>query len=101
MAKISKKEVEHIAKLARISLSEKEKDKFLKELSSILEFVSKLQEVDTSKIKPLSQITGLENVLEEDKIEECPRREELLKNIPDKKDGFIKVKKVFESEDII
>lgn len=101
MAKISKKEVEHIARLARIDLSKKEKVKFEKELSSILEFVSKLQEVDTKNIEPLSQVTGLENVLKEDLIKKCPPREELLKNAPQKQNGFIKVKKVFEGEDII
>lgn len=101
MTKITKQEVEHIARLARIELNEKEKAKFEKELSSILEFVSQLQEVDTSKTKPLSQVTGLENILEEDNIEKCPKREDLLKNVPEKQNGFIKVKKVFEEEDII
>lgn len=101
MAKISKKEVEHIARLARIDLSKKEKVKFEKELSSILEFVSKLQEVDPKNIEPLSQVTGLENVLEDDEIKNQPNRKELLKNAPQKQDGFIKVKKVFEEEDVI
>ena len=98
MSKISKKEVEHIAKLARIDLTEKEKVKFEKELSSILEFVSQLQKVNTKNIKPLSQVTGLENVLDEDKIENSTKRDKLLKNTPQKQSRFIKVKKVFEDE---
>lgn len=101
MAKISKKEVEYIARLARIELSEKEKVKFEKELSSILEFVSKLQEVDTKNVEPLSQVTGLENVLEDDEIKNKPNRDELLKNAPQKQDGFIRVKKVFADGDDI
>lgn len=101
MTKISKKEVEHIAKLARIDLSEKEKVKFEKELSSILEFVSELQKVDTKDVKPLSQVTALENVLREDEIKNQPNRDELLKNVPSQQDGFIKVKKVFEEEEMI
>ena len=99
MAKISKEEVEHIAKLARIELKDNGKEKFQKELSSILEFVSQLQKVDTKDIIPISQVTGLDNVLEKDNIKPSPKREKLLKNAPEKQDGFIKVKKVFEEGD--
>ena len=57
---ISKEQVEHIAKLARIELREKEKEKFTNELSSILGYVEKLNKVDTAKIKGISPSNGIE-----------------------------------------
>lgn len=59
MAKLTKKEVEHVAKLARLGLSSDEKKKFEKELSDILDFVEKLNEVKTDKVEPTAQVTGL------------------------------------------
>ncbi|MCL5093765.1 MAG: Asp-tRNA(Asn)/Glu-tRNA(Gln) amidotransferase subunit GatC [Patescibacteria group bacterium] len=97
MVKISKEEVENIAKLSRISLTEEEKAKYQTELSSILEWVEKLNEVNTNGVQPTGQITGLFNILDSDEVEKCDiSREEILKNAPEKKDGFIKVKKVLE-----
>ncbi|OIP22647.1 Asp-tRNA(Asn)/Glu-tRNA(Gln) amidotransferase GatCAB subunit C [bacterium CG_4_10_14_0_2_um_filter_33_32] len=101
MSKISKEEVKNIAILSRIELSDDEIVKFEGELSSILDFVSKLQGVDTSSIKPLSHVTGLENSLREDEIKDCLNRDKLLENLPERQDKFIKVKKVFEKEDIV
>jgi len=63
---ITKKEIEDMSKLSRLGLSEKEKEKFSKELSAILEFVNKLDEVKIDKIKPTAQVTGLENVSRKD-----------------------------------
>ena len=65
---ISKEQVEHIAKLARIELTEKEEGKFTKELSSILDYFDKLNKVDTEKIEADTQITGLENIIRKDEI---------------------------------
>lgn len=95
---LTKKEVEHIAILARLGLAEEEKEKFAKQLSSILDYVNQLQEVDTSKIKPTAQVTGLENVLRADIIEGCDEvtRDRLLKNAPEVEDDLIKTKSVFE-----
>lgn len=63
---LSREEVRHIAKLARISLSEKEEEKFQRELASILEYISKLQEVDTEGVEALEQVTDLKNSFRED-----------------------------------
>jgi aspartyl-tRNA(Asn)/glutamyl-tRNA(Gln) amidotransferase subunit C len=68
MAKLTKKDVIHVAELSNLNLSEKEIDKFLPQLSKIVEFVDVLSEVDTKDIKPTSQTTGLVNVLREDAI---------------------------------
>lgn len=104
MSKISKSEVEKVAKLARIHLTEKDKKKYSKELSSILGYVEKLQKVNTDNIEETSQVTGLTNVYREDKatddwkvdIDIKKNHEKLLSNAPAKKGDYIKVKQVLE-----
>lgn len=101
---ISKEQVEHMAKLARIELTKEEKEKFTKELSSILNYVDKLNKVDTSKMEILGQITGLENVMREDEPVKKPQqlrdkqetRDKILKESPNKTGDYIKVSKVLE-----
>lgn len=66
MAKISKDTVKHIAKLARIKLSDEEVEKFSGQLSSVFEYMEILEEVDTEGVAETSQVTGLENVAEKD-----------------------------------
>ena len=66
MMKISKETVKRIAKLARIKLSDKEVEKFSGQLSSVFEYMEILEEVDTEGVEETSQVTGLENVMEED-----------------------------------
>ena len=104
MSKISKVDVEKIASLARIEISEKEKSKYSEELSEILDYVEILKKVDTDKIAETSQVTGLENVYREDTADEVTQvdknkdknREKILKNAPAQKDGYIKTKAVLE-----
>jgi len=95
---ISKEQVEHIAKLARIELTEKEKEKFAIELSSILDYIDKLNKVDTSKVKAISQITDLKNIFREDevRVKEKDTRDKILKNAPSKKGDYFKVPKILE-----
>ncbi|MBU4284644.1 Asp-tRNA(Asn)/Glu-tRNA(Gln) amidotransferase subunit GatC [Patescibacteria group bacterium] len=96
--KISTGQVEHIAKLARIELTEKEKGKFSNELSSILNYVDKLNKVDTKNIKPIQQITGLESITRNDEAEKrnSETRNKILEQAPDKKDNYFKVPKILE-----
>lgn len=94
--KLSKKQVEHIARLARIELTEKEKEKYSKELSSILDFVEELNKVDTAGIKPTAQITGLKNVKRMDKVEPFDKPEKLIESAPARRNRFVKVKAVIE-----
>jgi aspartyl-tRNA(Asn)/glutamyl-tRNA(Gln) amidotransferase subunit C len=68
MTTLTKDQVRHIAKLARLKLSEEEVDKFSKELTSILQYVDMLKEVDTSKVEPTAQVTGQTNVFRDDVI---------------------------------
>lgn len=96
---ITKKEVQHIAELARIELPPEEEQKFEKELSAILEFVEKLNEVDTDEVKPLSGGTNLKNITREDDIMDGTLENKaaaLVHAAPDRKNAFIKVKGVFD-----
>lgn len=89
----SKKQIEYIANLARLKLTEKERKKFQKELSLILDWVDKLKEVDIEGIEPMSQVTGLENVMRKDKIKPSNIKEQILKNAPMRKGDYVKTKK--------
>lgn len=96
---IVKKDVEHIAHLARIELSDAEKQKFEKELSAILAFVEKLNEVDTAEVEPMTGGTELENHLREDAVIDGDleeKAEALLAAAPETKETWIKVKAIFE-----
>ena len=96
---LTNKEVEHIANLARIKLSEREKEKFKKELSSILDYVKKLNELDTERVEPLYQTTGIINALRADEHRKDfemneDLNEKLIGQAPSRQDRFIKVKSV-------
>lgn len=95
---LTKEEVQHIAKLARLDLTEEELAKFQTELSSIVEYIGTLSEVDTNGVEETAQVTGLVNRLREDEAEKCDddTRQRLLDALPDKQDGYAKVKNVFE-----
>jgi len=94
--KISKKDVEYVAKLAKLKLSEKEREKFTKQLDQILKYVDKLNELDTKKVKPTSHVLPLKNVFREDKVGKSLKVEKVLENAPEKAKGFFKVPKVIE-----
>jgi len=91
---ISKKEVEHVAKLARLGLKEKEIEKMQKELTLILDYFDLLKEVDVSRVPPTSHSILLENIDREDIIkEETPETvNKMLAGAPAKEKGHIKVK---------
>ena len=94
---ISKEEVKHIAKLARLGLSEKELEKYRKELSSILDYIEKLKEVDVSGTEPTSHPLKVENITRKDggKTEARSANSKiLLEMAPDKKEGYVKVKQI-------
>ena len=94
---ISKKEVQHIAKLARLGLTEKEEGKFQKELSSILDYIAKLKKVDISKTEPTSHPQQLENVVRIDEGQKAKEVNKKLRDLaPETKDGYIKVKSILK-----
>jgi len=93
-SKILREEVKKIAKLANLKLAENEVGKFQKQLSDVLNYVAVLDELDTSKVKPTSQVTGLENVARADETEPSLSQEEALANTKDKYNGYFKVSAV-------
>ena len=89
-------DVSHVAKLANLPLTEREKEKFEKQLNDILAYIEKLNEVDTKNVEPTSQVTGLENVTREDNAAPSLSQEDILKNAKSQHNGFFKVKAIFE-----
>lgn len=93
---LSKEEIEHIAMLARLSLTEEEKELFGAQLSSILDYMEKLNELDTENIEPTSHVLSLSNVMREDAPRDSIPREDALSNAPDRADTFFRVPKIIE-----
>jgi len=91
---ITLSEVEHIAKLAKLEFSPEEKEKFTRQLAKILEYVEKLNELDTEQVEPTSHVIPIRNVFREDTVRESLPREEALRNAPRSKLGFFSVPKV-------
>lgn len=98
MAKVTKKDVKHIADLSNLVLTDEEIAKFTPQIDKIIEFVSTLNEVDTSNVEPTSQTTGLTNVLREDvvKSENSLTQDEALSNT-EGHNGFFKVKAILKN----
>ncbi len=91
---VSKKDVEHIATLARLSFPDAEKERLTAELNSILTYIDKLNELDTSTIEPLDNMNERVNVLRDDMVRPSLSNDEALLNAPDSQDRFFKVPKV-------
>lgn len=89
-------EVEHIAHLSRLSISEKEKEKFSQQLGSILGYVKKLDELDASGIEPTSHVIEMSNVMREDSLKPSLSKDEALMNAPDRTGDFYRVPKIIE-----
>jgi len=88
--------ISYLEKLGRISLTEEEKEKTRIDLSSILGYIDKLNELDTDSVEPLSHAFPITNVFREDVVTNSDRRDIILSNAPDKKDGCFKVPKTVE-----
>ncbi len=90
------KDVEHIAKLAKLSFSDEEKAEFTEQFNEILSFMDKLNELDTSNVEPLSHVIELKNALREDVVRPSLPTGEALENAPAKSEQFFKVPKVID-----
>ncbi|MEK6653446.1 MAG: Asp-tRNA(Asn)/Glu-tRNA(Gln) amidotransferase subunit GatC [Nitrospirota bacterium] len=88
--------VEHIAKLARLSVSEEEKELFGPQLNGILSYMEKLNELDTKDVEPTSHVLSLSNVMRDDMPGNSIPREDALMNAPDHTDKFYRVPKIIE-----
>ncbi|MBI4283369.1 MAG: Asp-tRNA(Asn)/Glu-tRNA(Gln) amidotransferase subunit GatC [Chloroflexi bacterium] len=94
--KLSHEEVLHIARLARLGLTEAEVDKLGEQLSNILENFAVLQQVDTSDVPPTAQSIALQNVVSEDEVAPSLTQSQVLANAPQKEGEFFKVRAVLE-----
>lgn len=96
--KIDTDMVKHVAHLVRLGISEEEAQKFSGQFSSIIDYFTMLNEVDTDNIPPASDITNNKNVLREDIAQPSMSREEFLNNAPQSERGYVKVPTVFGEE---
>jgi len=98
---LSKKDVEHVARLARLALSEEEKERYTQQLGQILTYIEKMSALNTENVAPTSHVLPLSNVWREDKLEPSTSEtlgspEEILANAPESEGSLFKVKKVIE-----
>ena len=91
---ITKDDVKHVAKLARLTLTEEEIDKYSEQLGNILKYVEQMNEVDTTGIEPMPHAIPITNVMREDVVKYEQNKEELMKNAPYEEDGFFRVPKI-------
>ncbi|MHB1418519.1 MAG: Asp-tRNA(Asn)/Glu-tRNA(Gln) amidotransferase subunit GatC [Bacillota bacterium] len=91
---ISLKEVEHVALLARLEITESEKEAYTRQLNDILRYMEKINSLDTTDVEPTAHVLPIVNVFREDI--DCPglKREQAMQNAPDEQDGQFKVPKI-------
>ncbi|MDQ2085947.1 Asp-tRNA(Asn)/Glu-tRNA(Gln) amidotransferase subunit GatC [Herbivorax sp. ANBcel31] len=94
--KVTKDTIEHVANLARLNFTDKEKEELILDMEKIISYVDKLDELETSYVEATQHVIQLKNVFREDKVEDYFKREKILKNAPEKKDGCFKVPKIVE-----
>ncbi|OYT47322.1 Asp-tRNA(Asn)/Glu-tRNA(Gln) amidotransferase GatCAB subunit C [Candidatus Bathyarchaeota archaeon ex4484_231] len=87
---ICREEVEHVAWLAHIKLTEEEKNLFTEQFSRILDYFKKIDEADTDGVPPTYHVLDLVNIFREDKSGKSLPKKEVLKNAPRQEDGFFK-----------
>lgn len=94
--KITRDEVQRVARLARLGLSPDEEEQLAGQLDRILGYMDKLNELDTSHVKPLARVVDIPYELRADEVSNEPRTEALLANAPAREDHFFKVPKIIE-----
>lgn len=98
MISLKKEEILHIAKLAKLELEEAEIEKYTKQLSKVVDYVSELATIETDKVEPTSQTTGLENIGREDEVngEDSLTQDQVLSGTNSFYNGYFKVKAILE-----
>ncbi len=89
-------EISHVAGLARLKLADSEKELFSKQVDSIISYIDKLNELDTSGIKPTAHVLPISNVFREDELKTSLPRDRALQNSPVKDESFYRVPKIIE-----
>ncbi len=95
---ITIKDVEHIAKLAKLEFTDAEKEKFTYQMNKILDYMEQLNTLNTENVEPLSHVIELSNVFRADEVKYGVSTEEALKNAPEKNEQFFKVPKVISEK---
>ncbi len=93
---LSKQQIEHVAKLARLGISEEEKDNLASQLSKILEHVEVINQLPTENVEPTTHAIPMKNVMREDEVKPCQNTKDILKNAPDEVGGMFKVPRILE-----
>ncbi|MDE6406632.1 MAG: Asp-tRNA(Asn)/Glu-tRNA(Gln) amidotransferase subunit GatC [Lachnospiraceae bacterium] len=93
---ISDETIEYVGILAKLELSEEEKEQAKSDMGRMLDYIDKLGELDTTDIEPMSHVFPVENVFREDIVTNGDERERLLSNSPQEKDGMFVVPRTFE-----
>ena len=96
--KVNNKLVEHLAHLSRLDFDDDSKEKMKFDFEKMLDFVAKLEEVDTDNVVPLSYMSSELNILREDKVEQVLTNEQALKNAPVNDTDYIRIPKVIDSK---
>jgi aspartyl-tRNA(Asn)/glutamyl-tRNA(Gln) amidotransferase subunit C len=96
VAKITKAEVEHVARLARLELSEAEKEQMTAQLDAILGYIDKLNALDTGAVEPTSTVIPMVSVMRDDVVRPSLDREDALENAPDRADEYFRVPRIIE-----
>lgn len=94
--KITKEQVEHVAHLARLNLTEEEKEQMTVDMEAIIEFADQINSLDISDVKPTDHVIPINNVFRTDEARPSTDRDKLLSNAPNKEDGCFSVPKVVE-----
>ena len=96
MAKITRAEVEQVARLARLELTDDEQERMTAQLDAILGYIDKLNALDTSAVEPTTTVIPMVSVMREDTVRPSLTREDALENAPDREDVFFRVPRIIE-----
>ena len=91
---ITIKDVEYVAKLAKLELKPEEQPAYTEKLNAVLDYMVKLEELNTKEVPPTTHVLPLNNVFREDELRPCLPREKALQNAPDQNDGYFRVPRI-------
>lgn len=94
--KLSREEIQRVAMLARLRLTAEEEERFTEQLDKILQYMEKLNQMDTSEVQPLAHAVDIVNAFREDKVTNRPNVDALLANAPERDETFFRVPKIIE-----
>jgi aspartyl-tRNA(Asn)/glutamyl-tRNA(Gln) amidotransferase subunit C len=93
---ISREEVLHVARLARIGVTEEDVEKFRQQLSTIIEHFDVLRQLDTTDVEPTTHTLALQSIMQDDKPRDSLEQEDVLQNAPLQQDGYLRVRAVLD-----